>query len=167
MRWVVIALAVLGIAFGATMLVGSNERPPPADDDPPEGIAWLDTGGRGAPRLVESEIRFPRDASDSMGLAVPEACGTPARLATVSITGGASVRVAYQCEAQPRERNCSGPASLCSQVLCLVASESARGLSGCARNREFVGEANLSIGPERGRLVIVPPLNAVAAVTLR
>lgn len=170
MRLLIIALAVVGLGFVAFMLIGSNERQPSGgstdDYEPPSVLAWLDTD-RGAPRLVSQEVRFPRDSGDRLGFAVSEACGTPARLATFVLASGTDVRIAYTCEPQPRERSCSGPASLCRQALCVVASEADKGSSRCDEDLTFVGEAELSIGPERGRIVITPPANGTAEVVLR
>ncbi len=163
-RIVIILLAVVGIAFAAFMLIGSNREEPDGEAEPPAFLSFLNTSG-GAPRLVEEEISFPRNTGDSLGLTVSAACGTPSRLATVEITSGSSVRVAYQC--QPSGDDCRGPANLCQQVVCLVANEGLKGSSSCPDNREFVGEADLSIGPERGRLTISPPSNESASVVLR
>lgn len=164
MRWIVILLLVIGIGFIAMMLIGSNEKAPPAEaEDPPGALAFLNTSG-GAPRLVEEPVVFPRDSGDAMGLFVPEACGTPARLATVELTAGNWAAVGYRCNDAPS--GCRGPDQLCSQVLCLV-TEATRGTSTCPSNREFVGQANLSIGPESGRITVTPPLLETAGVTLR
>ena len=164
MRWVFILLLVVGIGFIALMLIGSNREPPPAEgEEPPAALAFLNTGG-GAPRLVEEPMAFPRGGGDAMGLFVPEACGTPSRLATVELTAGNWAAVSYRCNAAPP--GCESPAQLCAQVVCLV-TEAARGTSSCPSNREFVGRANLSIGPESGRITISPPPLDAAAVTLR
>lgn len=164
MRWVFILLIVVGIGFIALMLIGSNEQPPPSDgEEPPPALAFLNTGD-GAPRLVEDPIAFPRDSGEAMGLFVPEACGTPARLATVELTAGNWAAVSYRCN--PAPDGCRGAEQLCVQVVCLV-TEATRGTSSCPSNREVVGRANLSIGPESGRITIAPPPLETAGVTLR
>ena len=164
MRIVIIVLAVVGLGFVAFMLFGSNEEEPDPNAEPPAALAWLNRDN-GAPRLVEDAITFPRGGSDTMGFTVARACGTPSRLATVELTAGATVRIGYACQASTSD--CRGPAALCEQVVCLVANEGLKGTSSCSSDREFVREADLSLGPEGGRLVISPPLNETATVVLR
>lgn len=166
MRWLIIGLAVVGLAFVAFMLLGSNEEQPqgePTEYEPPSVLEWL-ARDDGAPRLVSSEIRFPRDGGDRLGLAVPEACGTPARIATFVLREGTNVRISYECDSQPREADCSGPASLCRQEVCLVRTQGEG--SRCPADRTKAGEADLSLGPERGRIVVSPPPNGVVDVVL-
>lgn len=165
LRIAIIVLGVVGIGFAAFMLFGSNEQEPDPNAEPPPALAWLNSEN-GAPRLVEDEIAFPRSGGDSMGLTVARACGTPSRLAKLELTEGATVRIAYACQ-QSGAGDCRGPVALCEQVVCLVASEGLEGTSNCPSDREFVGEADLSIGPEGGRLQISVPAGETAAVILR
>jgi hypothetical protein len=152
MRWVVIILGVVAIAFVALMLVGSNKGEAPDDFEPPGFLGWLDSLG-GAPRLVEEPVAIPGDVG--WVIAVPRACGTPARLATLELKSGAYVSVAYECRTDAA-RDCRGPVELCrDQVFCLASAE---GASICPSDREEVVEADLSFGPEGGLLRITPPL---------
>ncbi|MCC6984346.1 MAG: hypothetical protein IT535_13835 [Bauldia sp.] len=161
MRWVVIILGVVAIGFVAFMLIGSNESEPPEGFEPPGFFGWLDSLG-GAPRLVEKPVSIPDDGGWT--LAVPRACGTPARIATLEIKSGAYVSVAYECRADA-PRDCRGPVELCrDQVFCLASAE---GASICPSDREEVTEADVSFGPEGGLLRITAPLGGTASVELR
>jgi hypothetical protein len=161
MRWVVIVLGVVAIAFVAFMLIGSNKSGTPDDFEPPPFFVWLNSLG-GAPRLVDDPIAIPDDGGWTV--AVPRACGKPARLATLELKSGAYVSIAYECRPDA-PRDCRGPVELCrDQVFCLASGE---GASICPSDREEVTEADLSFGPEGGLLRITPPLGGTASVEIR